>query len=210
MKTLIVISSVVLMGSLPVLFSAQTKKEAFVSKSAPKHLYLDVHHLQPGKVKFEDVAAAHLKDLATEKKYGVDFMKYWVNEEEGLVFCLSSAYDSALVRATHAEAHGLIPEQIYEVTEGTATALKGKMNLYMDIHYLGAGNVTKEAVADAHIKDLAIQKKYGTNFVDYWVDEKEGVVICLAQAENPGALIATHKEAHGLIPATVVKVTAGK
>jgi len=37
-------------------------------------------------------------------------------------------------------------------------------------------------------------------------DEKEGVVMCLAQARDANALIQTHKEAHGLIPALVSKV----
>ena len=84
------------------------------------------------------------------------------------------------------------------------------MNLYMDIHYLGAGKVTAAGVADAHKKDLAVQKKHNASFVNYWVDEKEGAVMCLVQANTPDALIQTHKEAHGLIPSNVVKVRAGK
>ena len=40
-----------------------------------KNLYIDVHRLEPGKVKYEDVAKAHAKDLEVEKKYGVEFYK---------------------------------------------------------------------------------------------------------------------------------------
>ena len=40
-------------------------------------LYLDVHHLGPGKVTAKDVAGAHAKDLATEAKYGVKYLNYW-------------------------------------------------------------------------------------------------------------------------------------
>lgn len=36
--------------------------------------------------------------------------------------------------------------------------------------------VTYAAVAEAHQKDLAVEKKYGVNFIDYWVDEQQGVV----------------------------------
>ena len=43
-----------------------------------------ISQLKPGKVKYEDVANAHAKDLAVEKKYGVDFIKYWVDEDKGL------------------------------------------------------------------------------------------------------------------------------
>ncbi len=176
----------------------------------PGKLFIDVHQLEPGKVKFEAVAGAHAKDIATEKKYGVQFLKYWVDENKGLVYCLSSAPDSASIRNTHAEAHGMLPDHIYEVTEGTEAALKGNKNLFLDVHYFGAGNVTAQAVAAAHEKDLATQKKHGVNFINYWVDEKEGVVMCLAQAQDSTALIQTHKEAHGLLPAAVSEVKQGQ
>src|SRR5882672_11411200 len=88
------------------------------SNKTTKHLYIDVHHLEPGKIKFEDVAAAHAKDLAVEKKYGVDFIKYWVDKDKGNVYCLSSSPDTASIIKTHAEAHGLLPGQIYQVTDG--------------------------------------------------------------------------------------------
>src|SRR3954452_3428897 len=85
--------------------SAQTTS---VVKTAAKSLYIDVHRLEPGKVKFEDVAKAHAKDLATQEKYGVDFMKFWVDEDKGLVYCLSSSGNPEAITKTHAEAHGLL------------------------------------------------------------------------------------------------------
>jgi hypothetical protein len=88
--------------------------------------------------------------------------------------------------------------------------MKGKNNLYLDIHELGAGKVTAADVAGAHQKDLAIQGKYGVNLINYWVDEKKGTVMCLAQAPDSTALINTHKEAHGLIPIRVEKVKQGQ
>jgi hypothetical protein len=98
------------------------------------------------------------------------------------------------------KAHGLIPSLFYPVTEGTEAALKGKKNLFLDIHYLGAGKVTAKDVAAAHEKDLAAQQKHGVNFINYWVDEKEGVVMCLSEAKDSNSIIETHKEAHGLLP----------
>ena len=175
-----------------------------------RHLYIDVHQLEPGKVKYEAVAQAHAKDLATEKKYGVDFKKFWVDEDKGLVYCLSSARDTASIRKTHAEAHGLLPTYIYRVTDGQAAAMKGKNNLYLDIHYLGAGKVTAKDVAAAHKKDLAVEGKYGVNLINYWVDEKAGTVMCLAQAKDSMDLINTHREAHGVLPAQVMKVKQGQ
>src|SRR3982751_2565688 len=96
--------------------AAQTSGTASTAKESKpsKHLYIDVHHLEPGKVEFKDVAAAHAKDLAVEKKYGVNFIKYWVDKEKGLVYCLSSSPDTASITKTHAEAHGLLPAEIYQ------------------------------------------------------------------------------------------------
>ncbi len=169
-----------------------------------------MQQLAPGKVTYEAVAQAHAKDLATEKKYNVQFLKYWVDEEKGLVYCLSSAADSSGIRKTHAEAHGLLPDHIYLVTDGAAAVLKDQNNLFLDIHHLGAGQVTAKDVAAAHQKDLAVQDKFGVNFINYWVDEKEGTVLCLSQAKDSPAVINTHRLAHGLIPDAVMKVKQGE
>jgi hypothetical protein len=174
-----------------------------------KKLFIDVHQLEPGKVTFNDVTAAHLKDLGVQKQYDVRFLKYWVDEDKGLVYCLSSASDTDAVRKTHAAAHGLLPAYTYEVTDGPEAPVTGK-TLFLDIHKLGAGNVTAAAVADAHKKDLAVQKKYGVNFINYWVDEKAGVVLCLSEAKNADSVIHTHKEAHGLVPVEVRPVKQGE
>jgi hypothetical protein len=189
--------------------SAQTAKLSSAGSGEAKHLFLDVHRLTPG-IKPEAVAQAHQKDLAVEGKYGVDFIKYWVAPEDGLVFCLASASDSELIRKTHGEAHGLLPNNIYLVEEGTEAELKNNKNLFLDIHYLGAGKVSVKDVAAAHEKDLAVEKKYGANFINYWVNEKEGVVMCLVEAKNSTALIKTHKEAHGLVPDKIYRVTQGQ
>lgn len=172
--------------------------------------YIDVHNLGAGKVTYQAVAQAHAKDLAVEDKYNVKFIKYWVNEAQGKVYCLSSAPDTSAIIKTHAEAHGLLPDQIYLVTPGMEAAIKQGKNLYLDVHELGAGNVTAAAVAEAHKKDLAVQGKYGVNFINYWVNEKDGVVLCLSQAADSTNIIATHKEAHGLVPAYVLKVQQGQ
>jgi hypothetical protein len=126
------------------------------------------------------------------------------------VYCLSSSADTQSIRATHAEAHGLLPDQIYPVTGGQeATVIEGK-SFFLDVHELGPGNVTAKDVAAAHQKDLAVQQKYGVNFINYWVNEKEGRVVCLSQAPDSAAVVKTHKEAHGLIPVSVEKVKQGE
>jgi hypothetical protein len=83
-------------------------------------------------------------------------------------------------------------------------------HLYIDVHHMGAGKVTAAAVAKAHAKDLAVEQKYGVHFIKYWVDEAKGNVVCLSQAPDSTAIIKTHKEAHGLVPAYVEKVKEGQ
>ena len=191
--------------------SAQTSiLDSPTQKAGARHLFIDVHQLEPGKVKYEAVAEAHQKDLAVQSKYGVTFIKYWVDENKGLVYCLSSASDTESIRKTHGQAPGLLPSHIYPVTDGAEASLKGEGNLFLDIRYLGAGKVSAQDVAEAHKKDLATQHKYGVNFINYWVDEKDGTVICLSEAKDSTSIIQTHKEAHGLLPNVVMQVKQGQ
>ena len=50
-------------------------------------MYMDIHEA-PG-VTADAVAEAHLADLNTQAKYGVEYHKYWLNEAKGKIFCLS-------------------------------------------------------------------------------------------------------------------------
>jgi hypothetical protein len=80
-------------------------------------LYLDTHDKVPG-LTGEAVAAAHAADLATQAKYGVNYMRYWYDEATGKVFCLAEAPNAEAAIAVHKEAHGLVADSIVEVKEG--------------------------------------------------------------------------------------------
>ena len=79
-------------------------------------LFMDVHHLDGG-VSVGDVAGAHQKDLETQAKYGVNYLRYWVDEEAGKIFCLVDAPDAEAANTVHREAHGLVADEIYSVSE---------------------------------------------------------------------------------------------
>jgi Nickel responsive protein SCO4226-like len=80
-------------------------------------LYMDVHHLgEP--VTVDDVAKAHLADLQHQDKYDVKYLRYWVDEAKGEIFCLVEAPSPDAANTVHREAHGLVAEEIYAVTEG--------------------------------------------------------------------------------------------
>lgn len=79
--------------------------------------FMDVHKMEGG-VSASDVAGAHQADLATQTQYGVQYKRYWVNEAAGKVFCLVDAPDAETAATVHREAHGLVADEIYEVSEG--------------------------------------------------------------------------------------------
>lgn len=80
-------------------------------------LYMDVHNLD-GAVSVDDVAAAHAADLAVQNDHGVHYLRYWVSESEGKIFCLVDAPDADAANTVHREAHGLVADDVYAVVEG--------------------------------------------------------------------------------------------
>jgi hypothetical protein len=82
-----------------------------------KKLYLDIHQHVEG-LTAEAVTGAHAKDLETQEKYGVKYLKYWFDEGTGKVFCLVEAPSKEAAIAVHREAHGLVADEVIEVQEG--------------------------------------------------------------------------------------------
>jgi hypothetical protein len=82
-------------------------------------LFMDVHESLPEGAGAKDVAQAHAADVATQDQYGVKYVRYWVDEKEGKVFCLVEAPDADTAVTVHREAHGLVADRIYEVEEGS-------------------------------------------------------------------------------------------
>jgi hypothetical protein len=79
---------------------------------------MDVHSIEGG-VSAKDVADAHMKDLREQAKHGVNYKSYWVDEKAGKIFCLVEAPDAEAAHTVHREAHGLVADEIYEVSEGS-------------------------------------------------------------------------------------------
>jgi hypothetical protein len=79
-------------------------------------LYMDMHTIEGG-VSASDVAGAHQADLATQEAYGVEYLRYWVDEEAGKIFCLVEAPDAEAANTVHREAHGLVADEIFPVSQ---------------------------------------------------------------------------------------------
>jgi len=80
-------------------------------------LYLDMHTIDGG-VKADDVAKAHEADVQTQDRYGVRYLRYWVDEAQGKIFCLVDAPSEDAANTVHREAHGLVADSLNLVVEG--------------------------------------------------------------------------------------------
>jgi class 3 adenylate cyclase len=85
--------------------------------------YMDIHDV-PG-VTPEDVARAHLEDMKIQARHGVEYVKYWLNQKQGKIYCLCTAPSAQAADTVHREAHGLAAARILEVTPDIADAFMG-------------------------------------------------------------------------------------
>jgi len=85
---------------------------------------MDIHNLPEGTTA-EDVGKAHAKDMKTQRKYGVEYSKYWVNEKAGKVFCLCHAPNAEAAECVHREAHGMLAEKLIEIQPEVAEGFLG-------------------------------------------------------------------------------------
>jgi class 3 adenylate cyclase len=86
-------------------------------------LYIDVHELKG--VTAAAVAHAHAADMEKQGAHKVEYIKYWVNESCGKVFCLVDAPNPEAAACVHQEAHGLLAGRILEVSPEVAEAMMG-------------------------------------------------------------------------------------
>ena len=87
-------------------------------------LFLDLHNI-PGGVAPRDVALAHMKDLEAQWKRNVRYLRYWFDDDLTKIFCLVDAPSKEDAIAVHAEAHGLLPDEIISVQSGSVAQLLG-------------------------------------------------------------------------------------
>lgn len=80
-------------------------------------LYMDIHRAG-GPINHDDVAKAHEADLAIQGDHGVDYKSFWVDEKAGTIFCLVEAPNPDAANTVHREAHGMVADEIHEVSAG--------------------------------------------------------------------------------------------
>ena len=93
-------------------------------------LYMDIHTIEG--LTPEALAQAHAADVAEQGKHGVEYVKYWVNQDTGKVFCLCHAPTPEAARAVHANAHGIVAEKIIEVDPDMLDGFMGAVGVNAD------------------------------------------------------------------------------
>jgi hypothetical protein len=83
-------------------------------------LFMDVHQTLPEGATFDDVKGAHEADLKTQERYSVAYLRYWVDESQGKVFCLVDAPKAEAATTVHREAHGLVADDLRRTGRGVA------------------------------------------------------------------------------------------
>lgn len=83
------------------------------------------------------------------------------------------------------------------------------MPLFMDVHDRIPDEADADAVASAHMADLAIQDKYNTRYINYWLDETNRKIFCLVDSPDAETARAVHREAHGLVADDIYPVVQG-
>jgi hypothetical protein len=68
------------------------------------------------------------------------------------------------------------------------------MARFMDVHS-GFKGVTREQLAEAHRKDLAVEKEEGVHFERAWADPKTGKAFCLSEGPSKEAVQRVHEKA---------------
>ena len=88
-------------------------------------LYMDRHDVRG--ITAEQVAQAHLMDLAASPKHGVEFLSYWFDGANNAAFCLAKAPSPEEMQAVHAETHGLVSNEIISVAEDNILRFLGRI-----------------------------------------------------------------------------------
>ena len=76
-------------------------------------LYMDRHELTGATA--AEVAAAHVKDLQVQDRFGVRYLTYWFDYDRGRAFCLADGPNREAVENVHRSSHGLVAPDVIEV-----------------------------------------------------------------------------------------------
>lgn len=77
----------------------------------------------------------------------------------------------------------------------------------MDLHIVPGVNA--KDVAEAHSRDVYLEKDHHCKCLTYWIDELRGHVFCLIDAPDKETVYELHNRSHGLLPHKIIEVQSG-
>ena len=86
-------------------------------------LFMDVHTVSGATA--EAVAGAHQKDLQVQPQYGVKYVKYWLDEGTGKIFCLAEARTKKLPFGSIAKLTGSSPTRFTRSKKALEITVEG-------------------------------------------------------------------------------------
>jgi len=81
------------------------------------------------------------------------------------------------------------------------------MPIFMDLHIVPGVNA--KDVAEAHSRDVYLEKDHHCKCLTYWIDEFRGHVFCLIDAPDKESVYELHNRSHGLLPHKIIEVQTG-
>jgi class 3 adenylate cyclase len=78
------------------------------------------------------------------------------------------------------------------------------MPIFLDRHDMKG--ITAIQIAEAHLRDLAIQAQYGVKFLTYWFDQERGIAFCLIDAPSLEIAQQVHDKSHGHMAGEIIEV----
>ncbi|UJH68360.1 nickel-binding protein [Allomuricauda sp. SCSIO 65647] len=77
---------------------------------------MDFHKIEDDAFTEEDAYKGHLRDVAVQNKHGLVYKRYYLNLEQGAIFCLMESPNRKACVESHKEAHGVGACNVIEVS----------------------------------------------------------------------------------------------
>lgn len=78
----------------------------------------------------------------------------------------------------------------------------------MDLHIVPGVNAKE--VAEAHSRDVYLEKDHQCKCLTYWIDELRGHIFFLIEAPDKESVYELNNLSHGLVPHKIIEVHIGK
>jgi len=134
---------------------------------------MDIHEIDG--VTADEVAKAHAADVEVQKKHGVHYHKYWVNESCGKVFCLVHAPNAEAATQVHREAHGMVAQNIIEVEPQVAELFLGSAETNASGAVLAPGDAG--SARDPGIRTILFTDIVGSTALTQSLGDEEAMVV---------------------------------